>query len=143
MVIKIFIINKKPDGKEGKTKEKYLLRKLWTPMILNLRLIQHDKWLVRSSWKTSWSGVHSSIKTLHSEKLLLMFYSEIENKVLQSWNVSTSHGIAVSVTEIFCWFNKQVQNLKIVYENVSCLFHSSYMQTPWVMFSEMYGGCTR
>ena len=53
-VKKIFIIGKKPDGNEDKTKEKYLLRKLWTPMIIKccLLLTKHGKWLVKNSWKT-------------------------------------------------------------------------------------------
>ena len=62
-------------------KQKYLQKKLWTPMILNrcLLLKQHDIWLFKNSWKTlrtSRRGQHSSIKTLHSENYSL-FYSEI------------------------------------------------------------------
>ena len=62
-------------------KQKYLRKKLWTPMILNrcLLLKQHDIWLFKNSWKTlrtSRRGQHSSIKTLHSENYSL-FYSEI------------------------------------------------------------------
>ena len=36
---------------------------------------------------------------------------------------------AVSVTEIFCWFNKQVQNLKIVYNNIPSLYHFLHTDT--------------
>ena len=70
---KIATIDKTPDGREDKMKEKCLLRKLWTPIILNCCLTQHDKWLVRNSWKTfqtSRRGLHSSIETHHSVKLL-------------------------------------------------------------------------
>ena len=70
-----------------------------------------------------------------------MLHSEIENNVLQLRNVSASHGIVMhSQSQIFCWFNKRAQNLKIVCENVPCLCHSSYMETPWIIFSEMYSG---
>ena len=42
----IFIIGKTSYENEDKMNEKYLLRKLWTPMVLNqcLLLTQHDKW---------------------------------------------------------------------------------------------------
>ena len=42
---KIFIVEKKIDGKENKMKEKHLFRKLRTPIILNycLPLTQHEK----------------------------------------------------------------------------------------------------
>ena len=75
-----FVIwKKKPDGNKGNMKERYLPRKLWTPMILNLCLLlkQHDKWLVKNSWKTlqtSCGGWHSSIKTFRSEKLLTVLF---------------------------------------------------------------------
>ena len=41
---------KKPVGNVDKMKEKYLLRRLWTPIILNhcLLLTQHDKWLAKT-----------------------------------------------------------------------------------------------
>ena len=126
-----------------------LVRKLWTPMILNryLLLTRHDKWLVKNSWKTlqtSRRGRHSSIKMLHSRKLLSAIFwnwkqcTAILKRIRVTWDCN-----ALSVTETFCWFNKQVQNLKIVYRNVSSLCHSCYTQTPWVMFPVLCGGYTR
>ena len=47
-----------------------------------------------------------------------------------TWNC-----ITLAVTEIFCWFKKQVENLKIVYKNIPRLCHCCYTQTPWVMIA--------
>ena len=94
LVKKIFIIDKKLDGKEDKMKEKYLLGKQWTPVILlNCGLTQYDKWLVRNSWETfqtSHCGLNLSIKTLHSEKLL--------NVLFWNWNQCTAIMKRISVT---------------------------------------------
>ena len=46
-----------------------------------------------------------------------------------------SHTNVLSVTDIFCCFNNQVQNLKNVYKNVPRFCHSCCTQAPWVMFS--------
>ena len=42
---------------------------------------------------------------------------------------------ALLVTETFCWFSNQVQNLKIVYKNIHSLCYSCYTPKPWIMFS--------
>ena len=72
-------------------KEKYLLRKLGTPMILNRCLLwtQHDKDSLKTVEKLFKLHVVDGIHP--SEGYILknywMFYSEIENNILQSWNV--------------------------------------------------------
>ena len=84
---------------------------------------------------TLWTAfIHQNVTFLKTTYSVL--YSETENNVLQSWNVSESQGLQCALSHRdFCWFNKQVQNLKIVYKNVPCLCHSCYTKTPWVMFS--------
>ena len=119
-------------------KEKYLLRKLWTPMILNrcLLLTEHDDWLIKNIWKTlqtSRCGRHSSIKTFHSEKLLNILYwnwkqcTAIMKRISVNWDCN-----ALSATEVLRRFNKQVQNLELVYKNVPQLYHSCYTKITLV-----------
>ena len=44
---------------------------------------------------------------------------------------------ALSVTEIFSWFNKQTQNFCLWQRFTLASFLLHYMQTPWIMFSKM------
>ena len=88
---------KKPVGNVDKMKEKYLLRRLWTPIILNhcLLLTQHDKWLAKTVEKLF--KLHL-MEDIHPSKCSILnnystFYSKFENSVLQSLNVSASHEI--------------------------------------------------
>ena len=131
---------KKTAGNENKMKEKKLLGKLCTPMILYRcsLLTQHDKWLVKTVEKLFKlhvvDGIYPSKRSIL--KNYSMFYSEIENNVLlQSWNVSASHGIVMHSQSQRFLFNKEVQKVKIVFKSVPHLCHSCYTQTPWVMFS--------
>ena len=121
-VRKIFIIGKNHDENEDKVKGKNLLRKLWTPITLNCYLLikQQDKWLVKNIWKSLQTarrgrGRHSSIKTHHSEKLLSVLFWNWKQwtAIMKCINVKWDCN-ALSVTEIFCCFNKQVENLKII-----------------------------
>ena len=51
-------------------------------------------------------------------------------RITVTWNCN-----ALSVTEIFCWFYKQVQKLKIAYKNIPLLCNFFSTQTPWEIFS--------
>ena len=134
---KNFIIWKNLDGNESSMKEKYLLRKFWTSMIVNfcLLLTQHDKWLLENGSKTpqnSHRGRHSPIKTLHSEKLL---HFVIENNVLQSWNISASHGIVMQSQSqrYFVGLINKFRTWKLFTITFQACI-TFYTQTPWIIF---------
>ena len=129
-----FYYFKKPSGNEHKMKNIYLLRKPWSPMILSCYLIltQHDKWLVKSCWKTLQflrHAQHSSIKSGHSETLYSVPFwnwkqcTAIIKGISSTWNCNP-----LSVTEIFCWKDpEKFRTIKLLTKNacVTSITHKS------------------
>ena len=72
----------------------------------------------------------SILKTTQCSLLKLKKCSAIMKRITVTWNCNT-----LSVTEIFCWFYKQVQKLKIAYKNIPLLCNFFSTQTPWEIFS--------
>ena len=116
---KVLLLGKHSDVNEEKMKENIYLEKLWTAMILYRCLLLTSDLLepVEKLSKHVVEGICPSKRTIL--KNYSMFYSEIENNVLPLRNVSVSYALQCTLSHrFFCWFNKQVQNLKMVYRNV-------------------------
>ena len=63
---------------------------------------------------------------------------KLEKEFRVTWNCN-----ALSVTEIFCWLNKQFRNLKMVWRNVPTLAtHNSCYDTLGHVFSNVWWICT-
>ena len=129
-VRKSFIIGKKSDGNEEKIKEKYLLRKtvncndVKSLFTINIKLFKHVV-----------EGIYPSKRSILKNSS--MFYSEIENNVLQSRKKSASHAIVMhSKSQRFfvgTWklFTKTICVTLVTHRQ----FGSCYQQ--------FYNGCTR
>ena len=72
----------------------------------------------------------SILKTTQYSLLKLKKCSGIMKRITVICNCN-----ALSVTEIFCWFNKQVQKLKIAHKKIPLLCHFFTTQTPREIFS--------
>ena len=85
---------------------------------------------------TSWTTfIHQNSTFCNANQCSTAFWNWIQctsimKRISVTWDCN-----ALSVTEVYCWFIKQIQNLKIVYKNVPHLCHCCYTQTSSVIFS--------
>ena len=127
-------------------------------MILNrcLLLTQHDKWLVRNSWKILQTHVTNFKFQLHSEKLLNVLFLTLSRRrpyqwtgfymtrafVMKGLNWKQFTGVmkrisltwdcnGLSVIEVFCWFNNQKQPCRgALIKRSSVNMQQIYRRTP-------------